>query len=273
MASKSKLSQQKKEFRSAITKREEFSLSDKINACIAFLTFLSVLGVVVTIHEMQQDRKATYKPTVLINPIEHEISWNADGEEEWFTNMNLVSQVDTSVDETGKALLHLSLPMAIFPEGKLEVFSAVNIGVGTAENIQFKWAPNNLNVLNDCLITCDPSKAEFLTAIESCIFDFDGRFVVTNPPQNIALMYMLPNATEKYAVELPMAYSILIREIVKSSFFSSVSPLFFLTIDYQDVQGNQYSDIFGIIVHRTYYNGNEDGSGSAKYQLIFQRTE
>lgn len=255
------------------TQQKPVPLSDAINIAIAFLTLCSVIGVFVTIFEMRADRNAAYMPTILMNPIENEISWDTNGKEEWFINLNVKSDFNTSIDEDGNVSVEFHWPMAIFPEDHFESFFAVNIGVGTAKDILFRWNPDNIDLLFDYLVKCEPAKSELLYVDRNCGFYYDEMSIITNLPQDMGLMYMLPDAAETYTLELPMAYSILIHEIIKSSKYDKSNPPFFLlTVDYQDVQGQKKSDSFVIVINRTLYRENTNGSGNAKYQLIFQHS-
>ena len=85
--------------------------------------------------------------------------------------------------------------------------------------------------------------------------------------RNPRLMYMLPDATETYTLPLPMAYSILIHEIMKCA--SLPKNLYIvLHIEYSDIQGKRSRDTIYISIGRTYFENDVDGSGTATYQLV-----
>lgn len=249
------------------------SIADKINIVMAILTLLSVVGVFFTIHEMRKDRDAAYKPAILMNPIEFEISWNEDGEEEWFTSLPGEGESSVDVDEHGEMIGTIKIPMTIFRENGLETFSVVNIGVGAARDIVFEWDENNVQNLKEYLIERDSSKADFCLEGQSVVFSIGDRIVMTDKPQGNRLMYMLPNAEETYILALPTAYSVLVHEIVKNADLGENLPHLVLYVDYTDVQGKNMQDAFCIWIQRTFYEVNPDGSGFATYQLVPQLLE
>lgn len=249
------------------------SIADKINIVMAILTLLSVVGVFFTIHEMRKDRDAAYKPAILMNPTEFEISWNEDGEEEWFISLPGEGESSVDVDEHGEMIGTIKIPMTIFRENGLETFSVVNIGVGAARDIVFEWDENNVQNLKEYLIERDSSKADFCLEGQSVVFSIGDRIVMTDKPQGNRLMYMLPNAEETYILALPTAYSVLVHEIVKNAEIGENLPHLVLYVDYTDVQGKNMQDAFCIWIQRTFYEANPDGSGFATYQLVPQLLE
>ena len=54
-------------YRASESKKAPLSASDKIQIVMAILTFFSLIGVVLTLREMQADRNAAYKPAILMN--------------------------------------------------------------------------------------------------------------------------------------------------------------------------------------------------------------
>lgn len=233
---------------------------------MVLLTCLSLVGVFLTLHEMQIERDAAYKPTILMNAVDYQISWNANGEEEWVSSLPNESNSSHEVNENGEITRTISLPVNIFPNNGLETFTVVNIGVGAAKDIYFKWDKNNIAYLCNYLAECDPSKSDFCTFGESAAFSFGGRVVVTDVDRDVRLMYMLPEAAETYSLPLPTAYSILIHEIMKCSVLPE--PLHItLYAEYSDVQGKRFRDVFYVAVNRTFYTNETDNSGNASYQL------
>ena len=91
------------------TKDEEktMSLADKINIAIAVISALSVLFALITVVEMKKDRKAAYKPAVLINPIECEFTWDSNGNEIWMESMayNSTEKIEFNEDGTLEGIL------------------------------------------------------------------------------------------------------------------------------------------------------------------------
>jgi len=243
-----------------------FSISDMIQIVMAIFTLMSLVGVIFTLYEMQKDRNAAYKPTVLMNAVDFQISWNTNGEEEWLSAIPNESKNSYEVNEDGSITGTFSLPINIFPHNGLEKFTVVNIGVGAAKDIYFEWDQNNLSYLSNYLAEQDPSKADFCTVGESAVFSYDKRLIVTDVDSSVRIMYMLPDATETYTLPLPTAYSILIHEIMKCNSLPQ-SPHIILYAEYSDVQGRSTKDIFYISINRTYYESETDNSGTATYQL------
>lgn len=233
---------------------------------MAILTFLSLVGVLLTLREMQIDRDTAYKPTILMNAVDYQISWNARGEEEWVSTLSKESDSSQTVNGDGKITGTISLPVHIFPGDGLESFAVVNIGVGVAKDVYFEWDENNISYLCNYLAECNPAKSDFCTFGESAAFTFEERIVVTDLDRSVRLMYMLPEATEEYTLPLPAAYSILIHEIMKCAVLSE-PPHIVLYAEYSDVQGKNNRDIFYVTINRKLYENALDNSGSASYQL------
>ena len=242
------------------------SVSDKMQIITAIFTFLSLLGVIFTLSEMRKDRDTAYKPAVLMNATNFQVSWNSKGEEEWLSSLPNESNSSYEVTEDGSITGTYCLPVNIFPNNELESFTVVNVGVGTARDVCFEWDQNNLSRLSEYLAECNPSKSNFGTFGESAAFSFDERLVVTDIDRSVRLMYMLPGAQETYTLSLPMAYSILIHEIMKCGSLPR-DVYIILYAHYSDIQGKNIDDIFYITINRKYYNCAMDSSGTATYQL------
>ena len=242
------------------------SISDIIQIIIAILTLFSCITVILTLSEMQKDRNAAYKPTILMNAVNYQISWDTNSEEEWVSQLPNTSSSSYEVDEDGILTGTLTVPVSIFPNNGLEHFSVVNIGVGTAKDVRFEWDQNNMSYLCNYLAECDSSKSDFCSFDQSAAFSFGKRIVVTDMDSSIGLMYMLSDATETYSLPLPTAYSILIHEIMKYPTLSE-PPHIVLYVEYSDVQGKSTRDIFYVIINRTHYESKADNSGNASYQL------
>lgn len=243
-----------------------FSVSDIIQIVIACCTFLSFVGVLLTLGEMQKERNAAYKPTILMNAVDFEISWDTNGEEEWVSSLPDESNSSYEVDAEGNVAGTISLPVNIFPHNGLESFTVVNVGVGAAKDVYFEWDKNNIPYLCNYLAECDPSKSDFCTVEKSATFSLGDGIVVTDIDDDVRLMYMLPDATETYTLPLPTAYSILIHEIMKCTALQE-TPHIVLYAEYSDIQGENVRDTFYIAINRIYYNRAADNSGGASYQL------
>lgn len=254
-------------YRASESKKAPLSASDKIQIVMAILTFFSLIGVVLTLREMQADRNAAYKPAILMNASDFSISWDSNGEENWSVSLPDTSNSNHKVNDDGRITGTISLPVNVFPNNGLENFTVVNLGVGAAKDIYFEWDQDNLSRLFNYLTECNPSKADFCTVGESAVFSFDKGLVVTDIDNGVRLMYMLPNATETYTLPLPTAYSVLIHEIMKCT---SLPEHMYIVLyaEYSDVQNNTAKDAFYITIKRTGFEGAGDNSGSAKYQLV-----
>mgnify|MGYP007033167575 CR=1 FL=1 len=242
------------------------SISDIIQIIMAILTVFSLIGVVLTLREMQTDRNAAYKPTILMNASDFNISWDSNGEEDWLVSLPDKSNSSYKINADGSITGTVDIPVNIFPNNGLESFTVVNLGVGAAKDIYFEWDQTNLSRLSNYLAECNPSKENFCTFGESAVFSFDKGLVVTDIDSGFRLMYMLPNAVETYTLPLPTAYSILIHEIMKCN---SLPEHMYIVLyaEYSDVQNNSIKDAFYITINRTGFKSAEDNSGSAIYQL------
>lgn len=242
------------------------SISDIIQIIMAILTVFSLIGVVLTLREMQTDRNAAYKPTILMNASDFNISWDSNGEEDWLVSLPDKSNSSYKINADGSITGTVDIPVNIFPNNGLESFTVVNLGVGAAKDIYFEWDQTNLSRLSNYLAECNPSKENFCTFGESAVFSFDKGLVVTDIDSGFRLMYMLPNAMETYTLPLPTAYSVLIHEIMKCN---SLPEHMYIVLyaEYSDVQNNSIKDAFYITINRTGFKIAEDNSGSAIYQL------
>ena len=244
----------------------QLSISDIIQITVVIISLCSFIGVICTLREMQKDRDAAYRPTILMNPEEYQISWNSSKEEEWLSSLPDEPHNTYEINEDGSVSGTGSIPMNIFPENELEGFTVVNVGVGVSKDIHFKWDDSNIENLSEYLSKCDPTKSEFCTSNKSVAFSFEDRVVITDIDRDTKLMYMLADASETYTIPLPMAYSILIHEIMKTNMLEEL-PYIILSAEYTDIQGKAIKDYFYVTIQRTFYQTNEDGSGSATYQL------
>lgn len=215
---------------------------------------------------MQADRNAAYKPTILMNASDFNISWDSNGEEDWLVSLPDKSNSSYKINADGSITGTVDIPVNIFPNNGLESFTVVNLGVGAAKDIYFEWDQTNLSRLSNYLAECNPSKKNFCTFGESAVFSFDKGLVVTDIDSGFRLMYMLPNAVETYTLPLPTAYSVLIHEIMKCK---SLPEHMYIVLyaEYSDVQNNSIKDAFYITINRTGFKSAEDNSGSAIYQL------
>lgn len=247
-------------------KRAALSTSDIIQIIMAVLTGFSLIGVVLTLREMQADRNAAYKPTILMNASDFNISWDSKGEEDWLVSLPDKSNSSYKVNDDGSITGTVDIPVNIFPNNGLERFTVVNLGVGAAKDIYFEWDQTNLSRLSNYLAECNPSKENFCTFGESAVFSFDKGLVVTDIDSGFRLMYMLPNAVETYTLPLPTAYSVLMHEIMKCN---SLPEHMYIVLyaEYSDVQNTSIKDTFYITINRTAFKSAEDNSGSAIYQL------
>ena len=176
--------------------------------------------------------------------------------------------VESTIEENedGSISGSLQVPIIGITESFME-YSVVNIGVGTAKNIVFKWDEDYTQNLCDYLISCDARKEDFcVIGEESDVFSINEHLVMTNKENMMELMYMLPEATESYSLYFPVQYTILIEEMIKNG-YNDCPPLI-LYITYYDLQGDLKNDVLVIRIKRTFFYESEDGSGKALYQLV-----
>ncbi len=252
---------------------DRMSVGDIINSVIAFLTLLSVLGVVITIKEMRNDRNATYKPDVLINPIEITFSWDKDGWEDWQSFSKQSVEASSEEKEDGTIVGRIRVPIVTFNGNCFNNFTAANVGVGTAKNVIFTWNEGNTKRLSDFLAVADNTKEDFCTIDKSIVFDYHNTLLMLDKELPFRIMYMLPaeRSEDTYTISLPAQYTILIHEVFKSGCIlnSASNDLYLLlTISYEDLQERQLKDYVMIFINQKRCILNEDGSGTATYQLV-----
>lgn len=243
------------------------SLADRINIAIAVISALSVLFALITVVEMKKDRKAAYKPAVLINPVECEFTWDSNGNENWLESMAYNSTEKIEYNEDGTFEGTINIPIRAISEGGLEKITTVNAGVGNARDIIFEWDKNNINRLNEYLIKCNEQKKEFMNIDKSVVFSFNNGLVMTDIPGKHGLMYMVSNADETYNIPIPTAYSVLVHEIIKTKNYGEDIPYLLLFAKYYDVLGNKTEDVFLIQIEPKFIKEDETGSGKAIFQL------
>lgn len=264
----------KKNKKTSIYNSKKNNPSNKIDQKILFniiTAISSIIAIVISIFtlcEMIKDRTAAYKPSVLINPTQYSFSWDSNGNLDWLTSSTPTKYTENELKttESNKVTGELTIPINILNDN-MEQFSAVNVGVGSAKQITFKWHDSNIVNLNNYLIQCDQTKNDFMKINKSVVFDYEGKIIGMGLPSETSLMYMLPEATETYKIPLPTAYYIMIQEIIKSGGNNNI-PYLLLSVDYLDIQGNEYSDTFVIKVQMQIYSEGMDNSGNATFQLI-----
>ena len=241
-----------------IAELKKVSLSDKINMVMTFLTFLSVVGVFVTLNEMKLQRDTSYAPSIVMNPVEVSFEWDEFGNETWLSTEN---DMNRNITDT----VSIEILQEVFTK-----YSVVNVGVGTAKNIVFKWDEDNTKNLYDYLVSCNPEMVNFCEIGEnSDVFDINDRLLMVSKEGKVELMYMLPEAEETYSLYFPQQYTLLINEAIKSGYMNEyVNPFLLLNVAYHDIQGKLRQEVIIIRIKRMMYQLNEDGSGSAYYQLI-----
>lgn len=244
------------------------TLADKINIVIAVFSAIAVFFSFLTVVEMRKDRKAAYKPALLINPLEYKFSWNENGNENWIEDMSYNSTEKFDYKEDGTIEGTISVPIRAICEGGMESIAVVNIGAGNARDVVFEWDKNNINRLNEYLISCDETKKEFMSADQSVAFSLGNGIVATDVPDKYGLMYMVAEANETYDVPFPMAYSVLIHEIIKTKKYDDNLPYLVLTAKYHDILGNENMDVFLLQIKPKLVLQNETGDGSATFQLV-----
>lgn len=160
-------------------------------------------------------------------------------------------------------------------KASFDTLPIANIGVGTAKNISISWDSGNTKRLLNKLIEYDSDYSNFCTIGDNaCIFSFYDHLVHVNNVTDSFYMYMLP-ANEKNSelyFSLPLPYSIIIHELIKQPEFSfdnnTISPSLFMNLTYEDILGNQYSDLIALKITRSLYSTSSDGSGYAVLQII-----
>lgn len=246
-------------------KEKEMTLADKINIVIAVISVLSVLLALITVIEMKKDREAAYKPAILINPIECEFSW--DDNEHWIDSISYNSAETIDSNEDGIFEGEINIPIKVVSEGGVDKITAVNVGVGNARDVIFEWDKDNITRLNEYLIKCSAQKTDFMRIDRSVVFSFDQGLVMTDIPGKYGLMYMISNANETYNIPIPMSYSILIREIIRTKKYDAEFPYLFLVAKYYDVLGNKNEDLFLIQIKTKFIEEKELAGGKAIFQL------
>lgn len=242
-------------------------ISDIIQIVIALLTLFSVIIVLLTLFENQKARNMAYKPFIVMNPINISIKWDSNGFSTWLTENSKLGTPSTV--EQDENTVHMQMHMSILEEDTVTGYTVVNIGVGTAKDISFKWDTNNLSRLNEYLVSIDDKYSDFFQEGEGHdSFKIGESLFFTNKIQESSIMYMLSQASEPWTLYFPIQYRILIEELIKQNNFNPRNfPLVILQVNYSDIQGKNYPQFIAVRVNRSKYLENKDGSGEATYQL------
>lgn len=222
---------------------------------------ISVFLAVVTVCQMKIDRDTSYRPEILINPVRREFSWDESGNCDW---MDAMSNVDLEWESEKEGALHegaVTVPIGL-------ILNTVNVGVGTAKHIYFEWHESNIYKLNDYLIQCDESKNDFMKIDETVKVNYGNKTFGLNKPSMVVQMYMLPMANETYDIVFPLAYYLLIQEIIKAGGDAEEIPYIILTANYTDIQGKEYTDTFLFAVKITLRVEDPSGAGKATFELM-----
>ena len=230
---------------------------------------ISIIISIITVSQMIKDRNAAYRPSILINPVNYSFSWNENGSIDWIDSLitNNSIENDMEVNSDGSISGTISIPVSFIGDG-VEQFTAVNVGVGSAKQVVFQWHESNIEKLYKYLIQCDATKEGFVNFDKSVVFDYNGKIVGMGLPADMSLMYMLPEATEIYEIPLPTSYYLLIQEIIKAGGRSEDIPYLLLSVTYDDIQGNEYTDIFLICTKIQLLTQTATDSGNATFQLV-----
>lgn len=246
-------------------------LSDIINIVIATISFLGICFSAWSVYQMKEDRKSAFKPDILINPYEKKISWNEDRLEEWVQTTSDENPIIENEDGTFSS----SITIQSILKASFDALPIANIGVGSAKNISITWDPGNTKRLLNKLIEYDSDYSNFCTIGDNAsVFSFYDHLVHVNNVTDSFYMYMLP-ANEKnseLSFSLPLPYSIIIHELIKQPEFSfdnnTISPSLFMNLSYEDILGNQYSDLIALKITRSLYSTSSNGSGYAILEII-----
>ncbi len=251
----------------SMPEEKKMQLADKIQIIIAALTFVSVILVFLTLQENRITRNMTYKPFIVMNPINISVKWDSNGFSTWLTeNSNVGTPGSVDADDSE---INMKIPMSFLEEDTVTKYTVENIGVGTARDITFSWDNNNLSRLNNYLISVNKKYENFFKEGEKQdSFQIGDSLLFTNKIHDSAMMYMLSQADEPWTLYFPVQYRILIEELIKQDTFEAKDfPLVILKIDYMDIQEKKHTQFIAVRVNRMKFVENEDGSGEAMYQL------
>lgn len=239
------------------------------DAITSITAVVSIVISIITVSLMIKDRNAAYRPSILINPTQYNISWDKDRSLDWINSIVSDNKTENRMEfnSDGSITGQIKIPISVIGDG-LEQFTAVNVGVGTANQVLFKWGDSNIENLYNCLVECDKTKEESLTVDNSIAFNYDDGIVQMGLPLDMSLMYMLPGASESYNIPLPSSYYFLIQEIIMAGGKSEDIPYLILSVNYKDIQGKDYVDVYLISVKILLYKESVSGAGSATFQLV-----
>lgn len=221
----------------------------KNNAIIItiFISFISMIFVLLTLNEMQTARNTAYMPDIIIEPKQIDISW---GESDYLANLQ-------TQDLNNENPLSTSLTS----------LTSYNIGVGVAKNIKYSFDISSFyELLNQLKKTDSTSEVSYEKRSDLITLSINGIDIVFSEDSEVTRAYLLPNAQESYSIVLLPQYLILIQMIYQANDGIDVNiPNLKLNINYTDVQGKEYKRIIVLKINCLFCISDHSGSGKARY--------
>lgn len=218
-----------------------FDFNVVVSTIASFSTLGAMFLVLFTIQEMQAQRKATYKPTLLI-PEKHEyhIRWN------------VVKKMPTACKWT-----FLSRDKADQIEFETPVIHIYNVGLGAAKSIKMRWIFDIDDFLSEISRTCGvktnklPCGCEINYSLKGDADYFylsDHRFLSERSLDVILPMNIDPRPAEvtlsEIYTQLFAFYSFLHGTNGEKDVFPRRVPELNLIIDYEDIGNNKFHEHF-----------------------------
>lgn len=217
------------------------------------ISIVSVILVLLTLLEMQADRNAAYRPDISFADTEVAIAWEGEQQIE-----NSEATQSWNLDS-----FYEKYEVNITPQ-----LMMYNIGVGTAKNIKLQWDHvSNVEKFieafesyDDISISLDNNMI-YIETDKSVIGQGVGNGYTTD--------FMLSSVEDYCAIQFPVAYSYLIRELLTRSLPSDQLPTLSLSVTYTDIQNKAYSKCINVYIQTISYISDAHGNGCCVYNLHF----
>ena len=224
-------------------------IKTSIDIGASLATIISVIIVLLTLHEMQIQRNNAYMPDIIFETTRVNLAWgNTESLDNPYVSSNDVINPST-----------ITIPSR-------------NIGVGVARQITYSIDVSTFIELIDLLIVLD-NEHEYVYSQNGnqFVITVDGMDIMFSAKYETEKVFLLPNAEEVFDFVIPVQYTKLLQQIYTARGAEYVSiPDIKGTISYTDVQGVKYIKPILLHIEDQYILEAVDGSGCATYQITMK---
>jgi hypothetical protein len=214
-----------------------------IDSISIVIQITSVILVLCTLREMQEQRNNAYLPDIVFEPVQVDVSW---GNQDNLKNPIANSEVNSSIKIISR-----------------------NIGVGVAKKVAYSL---NIDYIQ-CLKMLDilNSDNNYSYHIEGDFFNvyIDNHFLFAFSIHNRTdKVFLLPNAEEKYEISLPPSYVLFLQEVARIKDLRPIHiPDIKIIVSFSDIQGIQYQNEVYLAVSVAFFLEDKEGNGVSSFKI------